>query len=122
MRDDDDRFELQLERRRDERSSLQRPLRTSLAGTPGHVIDASISGLGVMHHERALPKGAECRVHFYSQHGPITLQCEVARTGPNQDLGVIGDEGAWRTGLRIVSIDPESAARLRRLMMTLTEH
>lgn len=75
-----------------------------------------------MHQEKALSAGEECRVVFYSPHGPITLNCEVARTGPNQALGTISGDGAWRTGLKIVSMDAESGARLRRLMMTLTEH
>lgn len=75
-----------------------------------------------MHFERALRRGEECRIHFYTSHGPVTMECQVARTGPNQNLGHFSDEGAWRTGLQIVSIDSESAARLRRLMMTLREH
>lgn len=114
MRDD--------ERRQYERLSLPNPLRTSIAGTPGHIVDASIGGVGVVHHESALPRGAEVHIQFYSQQGPIKMDCQVARTGPNQNLGYVGEEVAWRTGLRIVSIDAESAARLRRLMMTVTEH
>ena len=118
---DDNGTEPQSERRQHQRFSLPQPLRTSIAGTPGHVIDASIGGVGVVHYERALPCGAACRIHFYSKIGPITMDCEVARTGPNQNLSPTNEDGAWRTGLKIVSIDSASAARLRRLTMTLAE-
>lgn len=116
MREDD------RERRQHERLSLAQPLRTSIAGVPGHVVDASVGGVGVIHYEHALAPGTECRVHFYSQAGAITLNCEVARTGHHQNLVPVSDDAAWHTGLRIVSMDPESGARLRRLLMTVTEH
>lgn len=110
------------ERRQHDRLTLSEPLRTSIAGVPGHVVDASVGGVGIIHYERALPRGTECRVRFYSQTGPITVTCEVARTGAHQQQVPMGDDTAWHTGLRIVSIDVESGARLRRLLMTLTEH
>lgn len=119
---DEDRPEPKLDRRRYARLPLQQPLRTSVAGTPAHVIDASLGGVGVLHHECALEPGATCRIHFYSQYGPITLDCRVARTAPNQNLGRLGEEGAWRSGLEIVAVDQESAARLRWLMVSITDH
>jgi hypothetical protein len=109
------RNEARIERRQHERLTLPNPLRTSIAGNPAHVIDASLGGVGIIHHDGALPRGAEVRIHFLSDDGPITMECEVARTGPNQNLRYHGEEVAWRTGLRIVSIDAESAARLRKL-------
>lgn len=110
------------ERRRHERVSLPQPLRTSIAGAPAHVVDASIGGVGVLHHKVELAPEARYRLLFYSQAGPITLECEFARTAPNQTIGPAAEEGAWRTGLKIVSIDPESEARLHLLVSTLTEH
>jgi hypothetical protein len=110
------------ERRRHERVSIPQPIRTSIAGVPGHLIDASVGGVALMHQQSALPRGAECRLVFYSQYGPITIDCEVARTAPNLDMGASRDTGAWRTGLRIVSIDAESDARLRHLVLALTDH
>lgn len=110
------------ERRRNERVSLPQPLRTSIAGAAAHVIDASTGGVGVMHQRADLSPATQYRLLFYSQYGPITFDCECARTAPNQTIGDGVEEGAWCTGLRIVSIDSESAARLRRLVMTLTEH
>src|SRR5215210_1140361 len=104
MREDD------RDRRQHERLSLSQPLRTSIAGVPGHVVDASIGGIGIIHHQDALPRGMECRVYFYSQAGAITLTCEVARTGRHQTQVPISDDAAWHTGLRIVSIDAESDA------------
>lgn len=116
MRDDD------RERREHERLTLAQPIRTSIAGVPGHVVDASVGGVGIIHYEPALPAGTECRVHFYSQAGAITVTCKVARTGPHQQLVPLGDGAAWHTGMRIVSMDAESDARMRRLLLTVTEH
>ena len=110
------------ERRRHERVSLPQPLRTSIAGAPAHVVDASIGGVGVLHHRLELQHDTRYRLLFYSQYGPITLECEFARTIPNQTLGAAADEGAWRTGLKIISIDSESEARLHHLVTGLTEH
>jgi PilZ domain-containing protein len=108
------------DRRRHERVSLPQPIRTSIGGAVGHVIDASIGGVGVLHHQRALPEGAHCKLLFHSQFGPIALHCEVSRTAPNQKFGDSMDEkNAWQTGLKIVSAEPESDARLRRLVMAL---
>jgi hypothetical protein len=101
--------------------NLAQPIRTSIGGAAAHVIDASIGGVGVLHHQRALPEGARCRLLFHSEFGPIVLDCEVTRTASNQKVGDSADEKhAWQTGLKIVSADPESDARLRTLVMALT--
>lgn len=108
-------------RRRYERVSLPQPIRTSIGGAVAHVIDVSVGGVGVLHHQKALPEGAQCKLLFHSQFGPIVLRCEVSRTAPNQKFGDSVDEkNAWQTGLTIVSAEPESDARLRRLVMALT--
>src|SRR5436190_8882441 len=39
------------ERRRHERVSIPQPIRTSIAGVPGHLIDASVGGVALMHQQ-----------------------------------------------------------------------
>ncbi len=101
------------ERRRFERFGLLHPVRTSVGRSPAYVIDASIAGLGVMHHDPAPSVGASCRLMFHSDFGAITLECEVVRTAADRN------GGAFQTGLRIVAADPESEAHLRALVMAL---
>ncbi len=101
------------DRRRFDRFGLPHPVRTSVGKSPAYVIDASIAGLGVMHHDPAPAVGAACRLMFHSEFGPITLDCEVVRTAADRN------GGAFQTGLRIVAADDESEARLRALVMAL---
>jgi hypothetical protein len=97
---------------------IPQPIRTSVEGRAAHVIDASIGGVGLLHHDKALPPGAPCRVLFHSDFGAITLFCEVARTAPNQAVGPTStDTVAWQTGLKIIAADPESLERLRKLVL-----
>lgn len=102
---------LVTERRRFDRFSMPHPIRTTVGAAPAYVIDASISGIGLLQHATAPPVGSTCKVTFHSEFGPITLQCEVARTVEN--------EGTFQTGMRIVAADDESDARLRMLVMAL---
>ncbi len=104
---------LNEDRRRFERFGLPRPVRTLVGKSPAYVVDASISGLGVMHHAPAPSVGAACRLMFHSEFGPITLDCEVVRTAADRN------GGAYQTGLRIVAADDESESHLRALVMAL---
>jgi len=107
----DDTPMLMTERRRFDRFPVPTPIRTSVGTDPAYVIDASISGIGLVQHAAAPPIGSTCKVMFHSDFGAITLECEVARS-------VVRD-GTFQTGLRIVAADPESDSRLRMLVMTL---
>jgi hypothetical protein len=107
------------DRRRYERVNLDQPIQTSMGSASAHVIDASISGLGVLHHKQSLPVGTRCRLNFQSDFGTITLECEVRRTGPDPQSSTAANE-SWQTGLQIVDADPESAASLRKLLMAIT--
>ena len=102
---------LVAERRRFDRFSMPHPIRTTVGSSPAYVVDASISGIGLMQHATAPPVGSTCKVMFHSEFGPITLQCEVARA--------VETEGTFQTGLRIVAADDESDSRLRMLVMNL---
>lgn len=104
---------LMTERRRFERFDLPRPIRTSVGSSPAYVVDASISGIGVMQHQPSPPSGTSCRLMFYSDFGPITLECEVVRTAADRN------GATFQTGLRIVAADNESEARLRTMVLTL---
>jgi len=90
---------------------MPHPIRTTVGSSPAYVVDASISGIGLMQHATAPPVGSTCKVMFHSEFGPITLQCEVARA--------VETEGTFQTGLRIVAADDESDSRLRMLVMNL---
>lgn len=103
---------LMTERRRFERFGIPRPIRTSIASQPAYVVDASISGLGVLHHRPAPPLGSPCRLMFYSEYGPITLECEIVRSVP-------AGEETFQSGMRIMAADEQSEARLRMLVMGL---
>ena len=102
---------LMTERRRFDRFSIPQPIRTSLGASPAYVVDASISGIGVLQHAEAPKVGSTCRLMFHSEFGPITLECEVARSAVK--------DGTIQTGLRIVAADTQSDARLRTLVMSL---
>ena len=102
------------DRRRFDRFALPHPLRTSVGKSPAYVVDASLAGLGVLQHDPAPPVGSPCRLMFYSEFGPITLECGVVRTSGTQ-----GNETPRQTGLRIVAADTESEARLRAMVMSL---
>jgi hypothetical protein len=102
------------ERRRYDRYPLQHPVRTSVGTSPAYVVDASISGIGVLQHSAAAPQiGESCKLMFHSNFGPITLECEIVRTAADQN------DGTFQTGLRIVAADDESESRLRMLVMAL---
>ena len=103
--------ELLVERRRYDRVPLPQPVRTTVGASPAYVIDASITGLGVVQHS-APNIGQSCRLMFHSDFGSITLQCEVVRASSVTD-------GTYQTGLRIVAADDESESRLRMLVMAL---
>ena len=102
---------LMTERRRFDRYPVPQPIRTTVGTNPAYVVDASIAGIGLMQHAAAPAIGSSCRVMFHSDFGPITLECEVARSAAK--------DGTSQTGLRIVAADQESDARLRMLVMTL---
>src|SRR5579872_6740204 len=102
---------LMTERRRFDRFSMPQPIRTSLGASPAYVVDASISGIGVLQHAEAPKIGSTCRLMFHSEFGPITLECEGARSAVK--------DGTIQTGLRIVAADTQSDARLRTLVMSL---
>lgn len=101
------------ERRRFERFGIPHPIRTSVGSSPAYVVDASIAGIGVLHHQPAPGVGSSCRLMFYSEFGPITLQCEIVRTTPAID------QATFQSGMRILAADSESEARLRMLVMSL---
>ncbi len=107
----DDTPMLVTERRRFDRFALPHPLRTSVGSAPAYVVDASISGIGVLQHSDAPAVGSTCRLMFHSDFGQITLECQVARTAADGDT--------FQTGLRIVAADAQSEGRLRMLVMTL---
>ena len=102
---------LMTERRRFDRYPVPQPIRTSLGASPAYVVDASIAGIGVLQHAAAPTVGSICRLVFHSDFGPITLDCEVARSAVK--------DGTIQTGLRIVAADEQSDARLRMLVMAL---
>ncbi len=103
--------QLLVERRRYDRVPLPQPVRTNLGASPAYVIDASITGLGVVQHT-APNVGASCKLMFQSDFGSITLQCEIVRANS-------GNDGTYQTGLRIVAADDDSESRLRMLVMAL---
>jgi hypothetical protein len=107
----DDTPMLMTERRRFDRFAIPQPIRTSLGAAPAYVVDASISGIGVLQHAEAPKVGSTCKLMFHSEFGPITLECEVARSAVK--------DGTIQTGLRIVAADSQSDARLRTLVMSL---
>jgi hypothetical protein len=104
---------LVTERRRFDRFGLPHPIRTSLGTSPAYVIDASIAGIGLLQHEPAPAPGTPCRLMFHSEFGPITLDCQIARSEADRS------GGTFQTGLRIVAADDESESRLRMLVMAL---
>ncbi|MDQ6802282.1 MAG: PilZ domain-containing protein [Acidobacteriota bacterium] len=102
------------ERRRYDRYPLPQPVRTTVGASPAYVVDASITGLGVLQHSSIAPSvGESCKLMFHSDFGPITLECEIARASSD------GNEGTFQTGLRIVAADAASESRLRMLVMAL---
>jgi hypothetical protein len=107
---------LVTERRRFERFGIPQPIRTSMGSSPAYVVDASIAGIGVLHHQPAPPPGSACRLMFYSEFGPITLECQVVRSTADE---AGKDEKTFQTGMRIVAADEESEARLRTLVFAL---
>jgi len=107
----DDTPMLMTERRRFDRFPIPQPIRTSVGTSPAYVVDASISGIGLLQHAAAPKVGATCRLTFHSDFGQITLDCEVARSAAK--------EGTIQTGLRIVAADEQSDSRLRMLVMAL---
>ena len=108
------------ERRRYERFDVPQPLRTSVGTSPAYVVDASISGIGVLHHQPAPHVGTACRLMFYSEFGPITLECEIVRSGPDRAERVTSGDNAMHTGLRIIAADDASEARLRSMIFSLS--
>ena len=106
---------LMTERRRFDRFSLSRPMRTSVGTSPAYVVDASLAGIGVLQHAASAPEiGGTCKLMFHSDFGSITLECEIVRASADPNNG-----GTFQTGLRIVAADVESEARLRMLVMAL---
>jgi hypothetical protein len=102
------------ERRRYDRYPLPQPVRTTVGASPAYVVDASITGLGVLQHSSITPPiGESCKLMFHSDFGPIVLECEIVRARSDEN------DGTFRTGLRIVSADASSESRLRMLVMTL---
>src|SRR2546425_2036989 len=76
----DDTPMLMTERRRFDRFPVPSPIRTSVGSAPAYVIDASISGIGLLQHAEAPPIGSTCKVMFHSDFGATTLECQVARS------------------------------------------
>jgi PilZ domain-containing protein len=116
---DDPLPSLMAERRRFDRFAMPEPIRTAVGSMPAYIVDASISGIGVLHHNPAPPIGAPCRLRFSSEFGPITLECQIVRTAADRRSQTPEDETTFQTGLRIVAADDESDGRLRQLVMTL---
>jgi PilZ domain len=102
---------LMTERRRFDRYPVAQPIQTAIGRAPAYLVDASIAGIGVLQHAAGPDVGSVCRVMFQSDFGPITLDCEVARSAVK--------DGTSQTGLRIVAADQQSEARLRMLVMAL---
>lgn len=105
---------LMAERRRFDRFAIPQPIRTSVGSAPAYIVDASISGIGVMHHDPPPTVGAPCHLRFQSEFGPITLECQIVRTAADRS-----NETTFQTGMRIVAADDESDARLRMFVMNL---
>ena len=102
------------ERRRYDRYPLPQPARTSVGASPAYVVDASITGLGVLQHSPVTPPvGESCKLMFHSDFGQIVLECEIVRSRSDEN------DGTFQTGLRIVSADASSESRLRMLVMAL---
>ncbi len=101
------------ERRRFERFGIPHPIRTSVGSAPAYVVDASIAGIGILHHQAVPEVGSACRLMFHSEFGAITLECEVVRTTSAVD------DATHQSGMRILAADRESEARLRMLVMSL---
>src|SRR5262249_7808094 len=91
--------QIMLERRRYDRVPLPHPVRTTVGTSPAYVVDASITGLGLVQ-QSAPDIGASCRLMFHSDFGSITLQCEIVRANSVT-------ESTYQTGLRIVAADDE---------------
>ncbi len=102
------------ERRRYDRYPLPQPVRTTVGASPAYVVDASITGLGVLQHSSITPPvGESCKLMFHSDFGAITLECEIVRASSGEN------DGTFQTGLRIVAADTTSESRLRMLVMAL---
>ena len=107
---------LASERRQFQRVTLPQPIRAFVGPVPVYVVDASISGLRVLH-QAALPNvGTLCRLMFHWDIGPITVDCEVVHTMVQRRASVAGEKNTLTTGLRVLAADRQSEQRLREMV------
>ena len=107
---------LASERRQSQRVTLPQPIRAFVGPIPVYVVDASVSGLRVVH-QAALPNvGTLCRLMFHWDIGPITVDCEVVHTMVHRRATAAGEKNTFHTGLRVLAADRQSEQRLRELV------
>ena len=105
-----------LERRSVQRVRLQQPLRASIDGARVFIVDLSLRGLRVLHHEDIGRVAEPCMVRCEWDGRRIELQCEIVRTTIFRAADSVSARTLYHSGLSIVSTVGASALALRRLI------
>jgi hypothetical protein len=108
------------ERRRFHRVMLPQPVRAFAGAVSVQVVDASIAGLRVWHHNPLPSPRSTCRIMFQSEFGPISVDCEVVHTVERPSAS-FGDQTTYQTGLRVLAADRQSQERLREMVAVFSK-
>src|SRR5438132_11274033 len=102
---------LASERRQFQRVTLPQPIRAFVGPVPVYVVDASISGLRVLHQSALSNVGTLCRLMFHWDIGPISADCEVVHTMVQPRPATAGGKNTVTTGVRVLAADRQSQQR-----------
>jgi PilZ domain-containing protein len=103
------------DRRRFQRYALSNPLGARVDAIAASITDASEKGLGVVHAGKFPNVGTTCRIIVQSTIGPITVDCQVVHTTPNDAT----TDAGFMSGLRVIAADFQSERRFRELLRSL---
>jgi hypothetical protein len=114
------------ERRRFQRVRILDQVRGLIGETRIFVVDASLSGLRVVHQDDLPRPGSKCTTSFTWHGRKITLECEVQRTVVRRAAKSTHERPLYESGLIIIGARGESSSSLREMierhvMMALDE-
>lgn len=101
------------ERRRYQRVLLPHPVKGTVNGVRVYVIDISVIGARVAHQEPLPAPGSACNLRFDTEHGAITLDCEIRRTLEHKKAARPGERSTFHSGLEITAARHGSDDALR---------
>jgi hypothetical protein len=110
-----------IDRRSVQRVRLQEPLRATVDAARAFVIDVSLTGLRILHHEDIGLAGGPCVARFDWDGRQIELHCEIVRTTVFRAAESANTRTLYHSGLSIVRAVGASALTLRRLIQHYVE-